>query len=245
MNPMDQSRRRRSRPIGGRGCLLLSSVALMVMAGCESLASRQQPDPLLGIRNPPQPVVSPGSPASTPTQTAAAELAPPLPATYSAPGPAALTSGEAATTEQGRDLRITGDTSTTTSLPGNAAARGVAPSITVGTPVAATSGSTSHLVPVPTSGAAVRPIGVSTAAPPPGSAAANIQTFEEAQQFLVQHGVDCQHLEKVDNGWWKFDCSAPNPRNPSVRRTYETKGSFPDYLSAIRAVIVKMEETPR
>lgn len=244
MNPMDQSRRSRFRPIGGRGCLLLSSVVLAGLAGCEGLSSRPQRDPLLGSQVPPQSAAAPASQADTPAQAAAARPAPPsLPSTYAAAGPAALASGETATPENGRELRITGDTSTTSASPSSGAARGVAPGVTVGNPEPAASDSTSRLAPVPTSTAPVQQLGAPAAASPPlGSAAAKVQTFEQAQQFLTQHGVDYQQLEKVENGWWKFVCSAHNPAHPNTRRTYATTGAFPDPLAAIRAVITEMEQ---
>ncbi|HTU21962.1 MAG TPA: hypothetical protein VMG10_28245 [Gemmataceae bacterium] len=247
MNPMDQSRRGIFRPIGGRGCLLVSSVVVLALAGCEGFPSQRKTDPLLGIPNPPQQATASTGPTNTPAVAASDQIPPPpMPASYTAPGPAALAGGETPAPDQVRDLRIPGNTVMPTSLPGSSAVRGVSPGgVTVGQPEPATNGSTSHLVPVPSAGAAVRPIGVSTTSSPPGTAAANIRTFEEAQQYLEQHRVDCQHLEKVDNGWWKFDCSGPNPSNPKVRRTYQTSGPYSDPLSAIRAVIAKMEQNPQ
>ena len=240
MNPMDQSWRRRFRPMGGRGCLLLSGVVLMIAAGCEGFPSRQQHDPMLGIPNPPQPVAAPGAPANLPAQAAAVVPTPPaLPSIYAAAGPASLASGETATPENGRDLRIPGDASTPTSLPGTAAARGVAPGITVGGPVPATNGSTSHLAPVPVSAAPIPQPGVSTA---PASGGAGM-TFEQAQRLLKQYGVNWQRLD-MEDGQWKFECSVPNPSNPSVSRHFFTTKPFPNEVLAIREVIDQIEKDP-
>jgi hypothetical protein len=246
MNPMDQSRRSRFRPIGGRGCLLLSSVVLTALAGCEGVGSRQQRDPMLGPQVPAQPAAAPGSQGNTPAQAAAEQAPPSLPSTYAATSPAALASGETATPEQGRDLRITGDTSSTTALPSNGAARGVAPGVSVGNPEPAASDSTSRLAPVAASTAPLQQLGAPTAASPPlGSAAAKVRTFEDAQQFLKQHNVKWQRLDEVDVGWWKFECSVPNPSVPQANRHYYTSNPFPDPLSAIRAVITEMEQKPQ
>ncbi|MGH7172503.1 MAG: hypothetical protein ACRELG_19665 [Gemmataceae bacterium] len=239
MNPRDQSRRRRFRPIGGRGCLLLSGVVLMVLAGCDSLASRQPRDPMLGFQNPPRPVAAPSGPASAPALTAAEQTPPPMPSSYTAPGPAALAVGETGTSESGRDLRIPRDSPTPTGLPGNAAARGVAPGVVMGNPVPATSGSTSHLAPNPVSGAAVPQPGASMA---PAAGAAGM-TFEQAQRLLKQYGVNWQRLD-MDDGQWKFECSIPNPSTPSMSRHFYTTKTFPDEVSAIREVINQIEKDP-
>jgi hypothetical protein len=82
------------------------------------------------------------------------------------------------------------------------------------------------------------------APPPPGGTAANIRSYEDAQLFLKQHAVNWQKLS-VDEGEWKFACGIPNPSNPRVNTNYQTDKPFPDYLSAIRAVIVQIEQASR
>lgn len=219
-------------------------VALIGLIGCETgFGSRHPLDPMLGIHAPPTPAAGPAAPANPPpTQSAAAGGTPPLPASYEAPGPAAVAAGETATPENGRHLRIADTPNPPTNWPKNGAARGAAPSsVTVGNPVPAGNRPPAPPRAVPPS-AAVQPIGVSTPAQPSPAAAAPVRSFEDAQRFLQQHGVNWQRLETEDNGRWKFTCSIPNPHNPRMNRTYETSRPFPDALSAIRAVIQKIEE---
>jgi hypothetical protein len=154
-----------------------------------------------------------------------------------------VAAGETATPEPGRNLRI-GDPVPSTPT-GNAAARGVAPGVSVGNPEPAANGSTSQLAPVPASGPAVSPISAPTPPPPATGSAANIRTLDEAQQFLRQNRVNWQRLENVDGNEWKFECSVPNPGNPQMSKHYSTTRAFPDPLSAIREVIMKMEQEPR
>jgi hypothetical protein len=241
MNPIDQSGRSNTRPSGGRGRLLLSAVVLIVLAGCESgFGSKREGDPLVGIHGSPAPVPVTGT-TNNPTAKASAGPIPQLPASYNAPGTAPMAGGDTATSENARDLRMTTDTVTPASLPSAGAARGVAPGVTVGNPEPAQPGTTSNLATPPVVG------GLGTAAsapPPPGGGAANIRTYEDAKRFLDQHGVNWQKLSG-DEGEWKFACGIPNPSNPHINKNYETKKPFPDYLSAMRAVIAQIEETPR
>lgn len=241
MNPVDQSRRRRFRLIGGRGWQPLLAVVLIVLSGCESLGTRQQADPMLGIHAPSSPVSAPNAP-TPPMAQAAAERTPPLPASYTAPGPAAVAVGETATPENARDLRMAGDAVAPPVLPAGGAARGVAPGVTVGNPEPAGTDSTSRLTPAAVG--TLQPMGAPTP-PPPGSTAANVRTFDEAQLFLKQHGVNWQRLDMEDDGRWKYECSIPNPTNSRMNRTYQTSRPFPDPLSAIRAVITQIEQAPR
>jgi hypothetical protein len=220
------------------GCLLLPGVLLLALVGCESgFGSRQQPDPMLGIHAPPTPVAPPGGPSNTPAQTAMTDQTPPLPASYTAVGPAAVAAGETATPEPGRDLRIAGDALTPASLSGNGAVRGVAPGVTVGNPEPATNGATSHLAPVPVSGGSAQSGGVST----PLASGGGDMTFDQAQRLLSQYGVTWQRLDKFD-GQWKFECGVPNPQNPAVNRHFVTTRSFPDPVSAMREVIAQIEK---
>lgn len=228
MNPVDQSRRRSIRPIGGRG-LLLPFVALLGLAGCDTFGSRLPNDPFMGVHTPPSPTPVP-APGNVPGSEVAATppQVPPLPSSYTALGTAPVAGGETATPEGGRDLRIP-----------NSAVRGAAPNITVGNPEPATSGATTHLVPM--SGAT--PVPVPAPAQVAGSSAA-IRNFEDAEQFLKQHNVNWQRLELEDDGGWKFQCSAPNPSNPRMNRTYTTNKPFPDPLSAMRAIVSQIEQQP-
>ena len=240
MNPVDQSRRRRFGPIGGRGRLLLSAVALMGLAGCESgFGSKSANDPFNGFHAPPPPTPV-SAPGDVPGQAAATtDRVPPLPSSYTAAGSAAVAGGETATPESARILRIPSDTNSPVGQLAGGAARGAAPSVTVGSPEPATPGTTAHLVPM--SGGSPQTTGATTQVIGP---AATVRTFEEAQQFLKLHNVNWQRLDMEDDGRWKFECSAPNPRNASMNTTYRTNRPFPDPLSAIRAVIVQIEQRP-
>lgn len=240
MNPMGQSRRSQFQPIGGRRCLLLLAVVLIASAGCESgFGSRQQGDPLVGIHSSPTPLPSPGT-ASNPAPQASAGPIPPLPPSYTTPGTAPVAGGETAAPETGRDLRMTTDTVSPASLPATGAARGAAPGVMVGNPEPAPSSTTSNLTAPPT----IAVPGTPTTAPlQPVVTAANIGTYEDAQRFLKQQGVNWQRLSG-DEGEWKFACGIPNPSNPRVNKTFQTSRPFPDYLSAIREVISEIEKTP-
>jgi hypothetical protein len=167
-----------------------------------------------------------------------------MPAAYTASGPAAVAGGEMATPENARDLRMAGDAVAPPVLPAGGAARGVAPGVIVGNPEPAGTDSTSRLTPA--AAGTLQPLGAPMPAPPPpGTAAANVRTFDEAQQFLKQHGVNWQRLDMEDDGRWKYECSIPNPANSRMNRTYQTSRPFPDPLSAIRAVITQIEQVPR
>lgn len=230
MNPKDLSRRRRIRPSGGRGCVLLSAAALLLFVGCEGTLGKrlQANDPLLGSHAPPPNPAPIPPPNNTATQAAAAtEQIPPLPSSISAPGTAAVAAGEMATPESGRELRITGGAAAPPGQLTGSSARGAAPVVSVGTPEPATPGSTSRLP---------------AAAP---TTVANIRTFEDAQQFLKQHGVTWQRLDGEDDGRWQFQCSIPNPKTPNTSRIFKTDGPCADSLAALRAVIAKIEQQPR
>jgi len=238
---MSQSRRSNSQPGGGRGHLLLSAVVLIVFAGCESgFGNRREGDPLVGIHSGPKAVAEAGGTSNPPAQPAAGPI-PAMPSSYTTPGTAPVAGGETATSEDARNLRLTTDTVSPTSPSSTGAVRGTAPGIIVGNPEPALPNNTSNLARPPASGGVATP---SPAPPPPGGAAANIRTYEEAQQFLKQHGVNWQRLSG-DEGEWKFACGIPNPSNPRVNRTYQTSKAFPDYLSAIRDVIAGIEQESR
>lgn len=240
-NLMEPSRRSRPQPRSGRGHRLLWVAALLALAGCESgFGSRLKNDPMLGISTPPAPVPAPTAPSTSPALASSGPL-PPLPATYTTPGTVAVAGGETATPENPHNLRITGDPVAPASVPGTGAVRGTAPGVTVGHPEPTQVGAVSKLAAPPNSGG--------LGATPPTSAtlsasAANIQTYEDAQRYLKQHGVNWQRLSG-DEGEWKYSCGIPNASNPHLSRTYQTKRAFPDPLSAIRAVIGEIEQTPR
>jgi hypothetical protein len=77
--------------------------------------------------------------------------------------------------------------------------------------------------------------------PPVSGSAANLRTYEDAQQFLQQLHVSWQRLD-MEDGQWKFECGVPNPSNPRLNRHYATSKAFPDPLSAIREVIAQIEK---
>lgn len=62
-----------------------------------------------------------------------------------------------------------------------------------------------------------------------------IRSFEEAQQYLVAHGVKWQDLQTTGEGEWKFSCTIPNKKQPNTFRTYEARDRYG--LSAIQKVI--------
>jgi hypothetical protein len=235
---MDQSRRRKFLPNGGRGCLLLSGLVLMILAGCNSdFGSRRQPDPLLGPSSSPTPVPPSNTPGNAPAQTASVDQTPPLPASYTTPSQAAVAAGETATPVPGRPLRIDGDPSAPASVTGNSAVRGAAPTVTVGNPEPANNGSTPRLAAVPTVPPASQSLGAPTSPVADGAGL----TFDQAQRLLTQYAVNWQRLD-MDNGQWKFQCGIPNPSNPTVNRTYATTKGASDYMSAIREVITQIEK---
>lgn len=238
---MDQSRRSRSQPGRSRGRLPLSAALLLALVGCESgFGSRQQGDPMLGIQSPSAPVPVPGAPSSSTAQASSGPI-PPLPASYTTPGTVPVAGGETATPDKPRDLRISGDTSSPTTIPATGLARGAATGVVVGNPEPARTGAVSNLAaPTPSGG-----FGVSPERPAPSTGTAtNIRTYEDAQRYLKQKGVNWQSLSN-DEGEWKFSCGIPNPSNPRVNKTFSTKGAFPDDLSAIRAVIAEIDQTSR
>jgi hypothetical protein len=225
MKAVDQSKRRRVGRIGGRARMLLSAVALMGLVGCANEFGRKlaSNDPLVGGSGstpPPNPTLL-APPSNGPAQAQAVVRPPQLPSTFSAPGTVAVAGGETGTPDNGRD---------------SLAARGVAPVVTVGNPEPASSNSTARLTPL--SPGATAPASV-------GGAAANVRTFEEAQQFLKRYGVSWQRLDQEDDGRWQFQCSIPNPKSTNTNRTYGTDGPFSDPVSAMRAVLAKIEQQPR
>jgi hypothetical protein len=165
-----------------------------------------------------------------------------MPPSYTTPGTVPVAGGETGTSENPRDLRMTTDTVSPVSAPSTGAVRGTAPGITVGNPEPAVAGTTSNLAAPPVSGN----LGMPTAPPPPppGGVAANIRTYEDAQQFLKQHRVNWQRLSD-EEGEWKFACGIPNPENPRINRNFVTEKPFPDPLSAIRAVVADIEKASR
>jgi hypothetical protein len=196
--------------------------------GCESgFGSKQLGDPLLGINASPKPLASSSAPSNTTTAQATSGPVPPLPSSYTAPGTAPMAGGEAATPENPRALRMAADTVSPAAQPPAAAARGAAPAITVGNPEVAPTATIANLTKAPV-------------ALPSGSAA-NVRSYEEAQQFLKQQRVSWQRLD-MEDGQWKFECGVPNPSNPRMNRHYATSRAFPDPLSAIREVITQIEK---
>lgn len=237
---MDQLRRRKFLPYGGRGCLLLAALVLIILAGCNSdFGSRRQSDPLRGSLSSPTPVPPPNASGNAPAQTALGDPTPPLPASYTGPGTAAVAAGETATPVPGRKLQIDGDPSAPASVTGNSAARGAAPNVTVGSPEPANNGSTARLAAVPP----VAPAGQSLGAPTAPVADGAALTFDQAQQLLRQYSVNWQRLD-MEDGLWKFQCGIPIPSNSTVNRTYATTKGAPDYVSAIREVIAQIEKDP-
>lgn len=225
-------------------CLLVCSSACLlvciIVAGCESgFGSKQSGDPLLGIHSEPKPTQPAGAPSSPAMTASTSGPLPPMPSSYTSPGTAPMASGEAATPENPRALRITGDPGSPAppypppnggSGAGAGAARGAAPTVTVGNPEPTPAGATANFNKPPSS--------------PPSGSIASIRTYEDALQYLRQHGVTWQRMSQ-DDGEWKFSCGIPNPSNPRVNKTYQTIRPFPDLLSAMLAVIAQIEQTPR
>lgn len=122
------------------------------------------------------------------------------------------------------------------------AARGAAPIVNVGNPQPVPLiGSTTSMPATPAFTGVGNPV---PASPPAGGSAANIRTYEEAQQYLKTHRVSWQRMSG-DGDEWKFSCGIPNPSNSHVNKTYQTNQPFPDLLSAMRAVIAQIEQTPQ
>lgn len=222
-------------------CLFVCVSACLLTAGCESGFGRPQNDPLVGIHAPPASLAAPVAPSSATAQTPAAGQTPPLPASYTAPGSAAVAGGETATPDNPRDLRMAADAAAPANPPSSPAVRGVAPGVQMGHPEPAMNDTTSHLAPVPVANGPLQQLGAST--PAFVGTAANIKTFDEAQQFLKQRGVTWQRLDMEDDGQWKFECSLRKSAN--MNSHYVPTTSFPDPLSAIRAVIDLIEKDRR
>jgi hypothetical protein len=243
MNPIDRSRRQRSRLTGCRSLLGLMAAALIGLAGCETGYGARQGDPFVGIRAP----ALPSTPAETGAASAQATSAgvPPLPASHTPPVLSALAGGTTLTPENPRaDLRMTAPQVVPVSSPGGAA-RGVAPSTAVlGEPEAAGQ-STSSLRPVAVAApnAGFQQTGAASPAAP-ATPSVGAMTFEETQQYLKKQGVVWQRLETVGDGQWRFRCGIPVPNKP-INHTYETIAPFPyDPLTAMRAVISQLEQGP-
>ena len=201
---------------------------LCAAVGCESgFGNKQLGDPLLGIPSSPKPLTTPSAPSNAAVAQATSGPLPPLPSTYAAPGTAPVAGGETATPENPRALRMAADTVAPVPAPTPGAARGAAPAVTVGNPEVAPAAATANFTRTPT--------------PPVSGSAANLRTYEDAQQFLQQRHVSWQRLD-MEDGQWKFECGVPNPSNPRLNRHYATSKAFPDPLSAIREVIVQIEK---
>jgi hypothetical protein len=71
-----------------------------------------------------------------------------------------------------------------------------------------------------------------TAAPPGGAP-------DPFDAQLKARGVTMRRADNVAGGV-KFSCLVPNPQNPNVSRVYEAIG--PDYASAVRAVLWKIDQ---
>lgn len=52
------------------------------------------------------------------------------------------------------------------------------------------------------------------------------RSFEEAQQFLMAHGVKWQRLQTTGEGEWTFGCTIPSKANPGSMKTYEAKDRY-------------------
>jgi hypothetical protein len=245
-----QARRQADKPTSRQGsripifCLPVSlsgCVLLCVAMGCESFGSRLRNDPFYGVQNAAAPVPAPNPPGDAPQAQASANRVPPLPASISAPGTVPMASGESATPEKGSGLRMANDPVSPVSMSSTGAARGLAP-VTVGKPEPAPIGTTANLTtPAAESGG----LGAPTPAPPAaGSTASSIRTFDDAQRWLKQKGVNWQYLSGEENQW-KFQCGIPNPSTPNVNKTYQTDKPFPDPLSAMLAIIAEIDKAPR
>jgi hypothetical protein len=211
---------------------IFSLALICIAAGCESgFGSKHLGDPLLGINAAPKSPASSSTPSNTATAQATSGPVPPLPSSYTSPGTAPMAVGETATPENPRPLRMAADTVSPAAVPVAGAARGAAPAVTVGNPepapAPAPASTTANLTKPPV--------------PLPSGSAANIRTYEEAQQFLKQQRVSWQRLD-MEDGQWKFECGVPNPSNPRMNRHYATSRAFPDALSAMREVITQIEK---
>ncbi len=207
---------------------ILPLALVCIAVGCESgFGSKQLSDPLLGVNPSPKPVASASTPNSTATVQATSGPLPPMPSSYTAPGTAPVAGGETATPENPRPLRMAADTGSPAPVQTTGAARGAAPAVTVGNPEVAPAGNTANFTKPQT--------------PTPSGSAANIRTYEEAQQFLKQQRVSWQRLD-MEDGQWKFECGIPNPSNPRMNRHFATSRAFPDPLSAMREVITQIEK---
>jgi hypothetical protein len=223
-------------------CLLFPASCFLVclVFGCESgLGSQVQGDPFMGVRAAPKATQTVGVPNNPPIQPASGPI-PAMPSSNSAPGTAPIAGGETATPESSREMRIPGDPVSPASLPSAGAARGAAPAVNIGNPEPAQTGTTANLPMTPASAG----LGMPAPAPAPtGGTADNIRTYEDAQRILKQHGVSWQRMSGEGDDW-NFSCGIPNPSNPHINRTYQTSRPFPDLLSAMRAVIAQIEQTP-
>ncbi len=58
------------------------------------------------------------------------------------------------------------------------------------------------------------------------SPAIRARSFEEAQQFLMAHGVKWQRLQTTGEGDWTFSCTIPNKANTGSMKTYEAHDRY-------------------
>jgi hypothetical protein len=65
--------------------------------------------------------------------------------------------------------------------------------------------------------------------------ALKIKKFEDAEQVLLNHGVNWQKLQMIDGKHWEFACTIPNKANPNVMRNYEATDLYG--LTAMQKVI--------
>lgn len=106
------------------------------------------------------------------------------------------------------------------------------------TAAGAWTGTESRTSPPPSRGAR---LGGPPATPAPASTtggSVRVRTFEEAQQFLMAHGVKWQDLQTTGDGQWKFACSIPNKGSSTSVRTYEETDRYG--LIAMQKVIDKI-----
>lgn len=237
---LEQFSRRGKRVKMARFCKHWEGLALLAAlfwtAGCANDSQLKRDDPLGG-----------GGPAiplrgETPASTTSAPRSgvPPLPVPNSATSNAALAGGAFQPLDPTRDLRIgTGDPNP---KPGtwrgpaegaNAALNSPQPVDDKGTPGQLTS----QPGPVPRAGVppavGIQPVGAMSGA-----------SADALLALLQARGVTWHRLETWgDAGEWKYSCSLPNPSNPNIRRTYESRGR--DARSAMTAVLTQMDQERR
>ena len=214
---------------------LSPALCLLLLAGCEGMASRSgmDRDPLTG-GGPPIPREPVANQAAPVAATTPANPLPAMPAPASTTSQAALTGGGAnPSLDPGRDLRIG------TGLGSPAPANWPSPN--------SPNGAVLHS-PQPVNDGYFQQTG--SQAPP----AANIGTaspsagggdgYQQLQTALNARGVTWRRLETVgDSAEWKFSCSVPNAQNPNVRHYYEGRGTTD--VNAIRSVLDQIDRERR